>query len=34
MISWGKWVIVFDTGIFELSDWDSFDQIATIGYTM
>jgi hypothetical protein len=34
MIPWGRWVIVFDTGVFELSDWAGFDQIATIGWVI
>lgn len=30
MLPWGRWVIVCGT-VFELTDWDSFDEIATIG---
>lgn len=30
MLPWGKWVIMFGT-IFNLEDWDQFEEIATIG---
>lgn len=32
MIRWTKWVVMFDTGVFELSDWR--EQVATIGYVV
>jgi len=30
MLPWGRWVIVCGT-MFEVSDWDGFDEIATLG---
>ena len=30
MVAWGRWVIICGTGVFDLTAWDDFIEIATL----